>query len=409
MNNVVIDSGGRACSGCGACTAICPKGAIRLQMDSAGFLEPVIQENLCIHCGLCKKVCQRFSVSAAQPVSLYDSRLYALRSTSELTVRESSSGGICAELAKIVIDNGGKAVGCRYCLDTDRAEHAIAVTQDEAEAFAGSKYIQSDPSLAFRQILQEAKGDSRARFLVTGTPCQIRGLSMAASVLGVRDRFLLAEIFCHGVPPYSLWEEECRRIRRKLGAKRFDSVVFRHKKHDWHSYCLRVQSGYCKFFGYRERLRFWHVYFENILLGDACYSCDARKTDSWADIRLGDYWGRAFSGDTNGVSAVFACTQRGTEAVEALISAGRVETVGETDIAEMLAAQNMAGYQSTELHQQTMEVLRKEGLHPAIRFYRRRLGLRHTVKRWLLHITGLLPGGLRVKLRKTHSNLRLKK
>ena len=45
------------CCGCTACYEICPRSAIKMQVDEEGFLYPVIIESLCIKCYNCLKVC----------------------------------------------------------------------------------------------------------------------------------------------------------------------------------------------------------------------------------------------------------------------------------------------------------------------------------------------------------------
>lgn len=45
------------CCGCTACYAICPKQAIVMLEDEEGFLFPNIQEEKCIRCYMCLKVC----------------------------------------------------------------------------------------------------------------------------------------------------------------------------------------------------------------------------------------------------------------------------------------------------------------------------------------------------------------
>ena len=45
------------CTGCEACVQMCGKNAILMQEDIEGFRYPVIDESLCINCGLCKKSC----------------------------------------------------------------------------------------------------------------------------------------------------------------------------------------------------------------------------------------------------------------------------------------------------------------------------------------------------------------
>ena len=45
------------CTGCGACANICPKKAIQMVPDEEGFIQPQIDDDLCIQCGLCTKSC----------------------------------------------------------------------------------------------------------------------------------------------------------------------------------------------------------------------------------------------------------------------------------------------------------------------------------------------------------------
>ena len=48
------------CCGCTACQSICPKGAINIVEDQKGFLQPIINEDLCVDCNLCKKTCNEY-------------------------------------------------------------------------------------------------------------------------------------------------------------------------------------------------------------------------------------------------------------------------------------------------------------------------------------------------------------
>lgn len=399
INNVFISSQ-YACSGCGVCGAVCPKKAIALQLDDAGFYKVVVDEAACVSCGLCKKVCTRFDEQITGK-SLYDAPLYALQSSDAATVKRCTSGGIAHELSVHFLKQGYQVIGVMYNTDTDRAEHVIAHDESQLAAFAGSKYIQSNPEKAFLAAVREAIGNSDARFLVFGTPCQIAGLDKTARQLKIREQFLLVEIFCHGVPSYKVWDEQCSRIRKKLGSEKFDSVQFRYKKDDWHSYCLRVDAGGKTFYGAREKELFWQVFFENVLLGDSCYSCRMRKDVSMADLRLGDYWGSKFSQRSDGVSAVFACTQLGADAIAQLQILGRITQLEATDAAAMLSCQNMGGYHHQQLHDNAIEVLRTQGVRKAVKFYRAQQSPKQKLKRVLLTASAVIPDGLRVKIKKS--------
>lgn len=45
------------CCGCSACYAVCPKSAIKMQMDDEGFSYPHIDESICVKCYRCISVC----------------------------------------------------------------------------------------------------------------------------------------------------------------------------------------------------------------------------------------------------------------------------------------------------------------------------------------------------------------
>lgn len=393
------------CSGCGGCAAVCPKGAIHLELDKKGFFRAVVQEALCVGCGLCRKVCHRFE-QRKKSVSLYDAKLYALQSAEAGTVQKCSSGGIAHELAVQMLSGGGKVAGAVYDLNGNNVRHEIVSDAENVSRLDGSKYLQSNPEMAFAEALREAQ---HTPYAVFGTPCQIAALSAAAELRGVRDQLLLVEIFCHGVPSYKLWEKTLNKVERKLGTERFEDVQFRYKKDDWHSYCLKITGNGKSYYGKRETELFWQVFFENILLGDACQTCQARRTESRADIRLGDYWGSRFQQRSDGVSAVFACTPRGENAIERLLSEGRVTALVASDAAEMLSAQNMEGYHHNKLHEEAMAVLEKQGLDAAVSYYRSRQSGKQKLKRVLLQVSTLIPDPVRAELRKANSSRLLRK
>ena len=404
MQNIHLPNN-HPCSGCGGCAAVCPRGAIRVQRDDAGFYRASVRKDLCVDCGLCLKVCARFTEQPAG-VSLYDAKLYAMQSAESATVHRCSSGGIAHELALQTIENGGIAAGAVYDLTENTVRHEIVTNAGELTALDGSKYLQSRPDVAFRDVLRRAKTEHCAVF---GTPCQISALAAAAEITGVRDKLLLVEIFCHGVPSYLVWEESLKKVKKKLGRDTFDDVQFRYKKDDWHSYCLKIAAGDKTHYGKRETELFWQVFFENVLLGDACQVCAARKEQSRADLRLGDYWGARFQSRSDGVSAVFACTDRGRAAVEALLEQGKVAALTACDAAEMLAAQNMAGYHHQVLHQESMEILRRRGVKAAVAHYRAKQPAKQKLKRALLTASAILPDPIRAKLRKANSSRQLRK
>jgi len=90
ITNVVTHN---KCSGCSACFSSCPKGAITMQMNREGFMEPVIDKQKCINCNLCNKVCPILidTVSTTQETI---PPTYAGWNKDKRIREQSSSGGI---------------------------------------------------------------------------------------------------------------------------------------------------------------------------------------------------------------------------------------------------------------------------------------------------------------------------
>lgn len=46
-----------SCTGCTLCANVCSKDAICMDWSDEGFLEPKVNTDACINCGLCVKMC----------------------------------------------------------------------------------------------------------------------------------------------------------------------------------------------------------------------------------------------------------------------------------------------------------------------------------------------------------------
>ena len=52
-----INTSAVSCCGCSACYSICPVGAITMIADEEGFLYPMVNNDKCILCRSCERVC----------------------------------------------------------------------------------------------------------------------------------------------------------------------------------------------------------------------------------------------------------------------------------------------------------------------------------------------------------------
>lgn len=85
------------CTGCTACTNICPKSCIRMEPDQYGFLRPVINTESCVDCGLCVKVCPNNGIIGKN----YPQVAYAAWSLDAKDRETSTSGGVSSVLSSL--------------------------------------------------------------------------------------------------------------------------------------------------------------------------------------------------------------------------------------------------------------------------------------------------------------------
>lgn len=328
------------CYGCGVCSASCPKKIIDIHLNQNGFYEPKIdKQDKCIDCGICLDVC----AFNHDEIALEDSRInsWAAWSNDEDVRRRSSSGGLGFEIGKQLIEHGYKAVGCRYDIKNQRAEHFIATTVEEFVQSMGSKYIQSYTKEAFNQIDYKHE-----KYLVTGTPCQIDSFRRMIQKYHCEDNFILMDFYCHCVPTMWLWKAYINMLEPKIGKVTYAS--WRNKfQYGWHdSYIMGIDGektslpvnwddGYKLIIKERKsyiRSRksqgdlFYKLFLGDMCLGSQCEKhCKYKYDHSSADIRLGDLWGKTYKDDHKGVSALVSFTEKGKRVIENLSNVTLVE------------------------------------------------------------------------------------
>lgn len=330
MNNI---SKIHNCYGCGVCATACAKKIISISLNKDGFYEPHIEDaDKCTNCGICLDVCA-FNHSDL-PLTERKIKSWAAWSNDERVRRKCSSGGIGFELGKQLIERGYHAVGCRYDIKEQRAEHYIATTVEDFVQSIGSKYIQSYTADAFRQI--QRKGQ---KYLVTGTPCQIDSFRRMIRKFRCEDNFVLMDFFCHCVPSMWAWKAYIKMLEPKIGKVTYASWrnKYGHGWHDswlmgvdgektsepvdWHDkYNQIIKEKECFIQGRKSQGDlFYKLFLGDLCLGPQCEKdCKYKYDQSSADIRIGDLWGETYREDQKGVSALVAFTEKGREIIEGL-------------------------------------------------------------------------------------------
>jgi len=360
------------CYGCGLCSASCGKKVISIELNRDGFYEPRINEpDKCTNCGICLDVCAFNHEERALKDEEIHIKSWAAYSNDEKVRRKCSSGGIGFEIGKQLIEQGYHAVGCRYDIKEQRAEHYIATTVEDFVQSIGSKYIQSYTEKAFKKINRKGQ-----KYLITGTPCQIDSFRRMIRKFRCEDNFILMDFYCHCVPSMLVWKAYIKMLEPKIGKVTYaswrnkfdygwhDSWLMgmdgenNSKPVDWHdSYNLLIRE---KKTYIQSRLSqgdlFYKLFLGDVALGPQCEKqCKYKYDKSSADIRIGDLWGETYKDNQKGVSALVAFTAKGREVVEGLQNVTLVEHPFEV-VAEGQMKQNA---KAKETRTAVMYLLRK--------------------------------------------------
>lgn len=388
------------CTGCGACVAVCPQDAISLAVNGKGFYVANIDSNACVNCGLCQQICIRKEYVTTEDVR--NGTLLSMESKEKEVVRNCTSGGVAYELALAGFREGKTVVGTIYDFGLNCARVIIAESEEDIQAMRGSKYIQGHTDECVKTVFRLANDNPNQEFIVIGTPCQIYAYDRISKQKKMRERFLLIDLFCHGVPSSLVWECFLEEKKRKTGISQWETICFRNPLLGWHNFVLTLKSGDCTIEETSDRSLFYHAFFDNILLNSACFECPARCCGSGSDLRLGDFWGPRYQHREDGVSAVLCLTSKGRNAV---LSAKHLRVIDQTSVDECMKAQSIEPYPNAELHEKAIAELQKtRDLKRTIRDYRKEFSIQRQIYLALKMCYGIFPIAMKQAIKKRIKN-----
>lgn len=298
-----------------ACKNICPKDAVHVKASPEGFLLPEIDVNQCVHCGLCESVCD---FQKDTHIGSDIQRAFSFVHSNKTVVKNSSSGGAFTALSDAILDKNGVVVGVAYDHEFNVA-HAFAVDHECRDRMRGSKYVQSNPGLLYREIKNKLL---QQPVLFVGTPCQCAGLK--SYLKKDYDNLIVVDFLCHGVPNNKMFKEHVAFVEKRNHGKASD-YTFRAKKYGWNSYANVVSfAGSSDNNDLKEdsswiTQSFLTFFASSLSLRPSCFNCPYRSSHRPSDITIGDFWQiEQLTGkkDKNGVSFVTVNTKKG----EVLIS-----------------------------------------------------------------------------------------
>ena len=327
--------GGRnfCCCGCGACSAVCPTGAIQVVWNEKGFQYATLDEQKCISCGQCIRSCpEKNTAQYSRPIK--QSMLYSYKDLDGEVLKHSSSGGFAYRLAEVYLRKRYSVYGCAFDADRHIAKH-IQVTEKNAGdlyKLQGSKYMQS----VFAPVMQQIGKSRYEKKIVFGTPCQIAGVRQ---ITGSNIDVILVDLICHGVPTKAAYDSYMRYLVNKKGFHPQGAVWtdFRYKVKGWRNIYIYNSDGKRKFCASEKRDPYFLHFTRGFSYAPSCYECPWRASSA-ADLRIGDYWGKQYAADKSGVSMLCVITDRGRQCIEEL-RAQEAGIISEQNIEDYFACQ----------------------------------------------------------------------
>lgn len=296
----------KSCTGCAACVNACLREAVILREDRDGFVYPTINEKSCISCKKCERACPVLTGKSASA----HTKAYAAVNSNQSIRDISTSGGVFTLLAELVLDKNGVVFGASYNEDFS-VSHSFAENVEELRQFCGSKYVQSDIGISYRQaelFLKEGR-----YVLFSGTPCQIAGLK---AYLGTDyEKLISVDLICHGIPSTKVWQYYIDyRADVDNNGIRPNYINMRSKSTGWQRYSVEFgysDKTYSKVFAEDP---YMYGYINDLYTRPSCFDCKFKGIERDSDFTLGDFWGIADKypkmHDDMGTSLVFVHSER---------------------------------------------------------------------------------------------------
>ena len=356
---------------------ICAHAAITMEYNNIGRLCPVIDENKCTDCGLCRKNCPALDEKRIQLPDTEDKyighieRVYIGKSEDEGIFRNSQSGGMVTATVKYLFDTGkiDAAIMCRVEDAVEYTSKAVVVTSiEELGNCQRSSYVPIDIVSAMKEIEQYNA------IAVVGTGCHIQGIRALQNFrkkYNDKIKYTLGLIcdrtLCKTVTDV-LYDGNFRQEKKR--------IIWRDKSVNYKTARLLIQTES----GAQKELPRWQRFvLKDSFTNPRCRICfDKLNTNS--DIVFGDPWDMNSVDWHNGMSLVITRTSHGGHVIQDMIDTGCAILV-EAPLDEVLEGQKIN--------------MRKQNVSASLSIYR--------MKGWTLpaYAESLLPSSEIVSLRKS--------
>lgn len=295
------------CVSCGICAGVCPKKCITSTLE-AGSYQPTIDENSCVNCGLCCKVCpgksSDYTTCAANDIFFGQAiKCLAAQTKDKEILAQSTSGGVITTLIKNLLRD--KIYDAAFLVDTYNHDEEtftnLYTTESDFFNTPKSRYVTVNQSRAVSYMLKNPD----AKLILVGSSCFIQGiLKVIAHCKLNRENYFLAGLFCDKTMNYNVWN-----FFKEIGA---DKLYFRTKEQGGWPGNVGIEKQGEKIILPREV----RMNMKDFFCVERCNYC-LDKLNQFADISFGDNYTStplpAHMDKTTGTSCLIIRTERGAK------------------------------------------------------------------------------------------------
>ena len=316
LNNVQNKVTQDQCTGCELCTAICHSGAITYKND-CGFRYPVVNAEKCVNCGLCVKACPAINSTSKTNFNA-DVRVYAAWTKDTQQRKKSTSGGICFELSKYIIENGGCVAGVAWNKDYRNAKYILVDNIEDLPQITQTKYFQPEMGDIYQQIKNELELGRKVLFI--GSACS--NAALKKYIVNDSENLISCDFICRGYTSQVFHEKRIDFLEQKKGC-RITGVQYKNKDKGWTHFGTKFsfEDGTSYYVNRNDDSYELMFKVDDLNTRSSCYDCKYRTMPRISDITVGDFWNiQGVSEDDlqNGVSAVFTFNKKGEDLLNSI-------------------------------------------------------------------------------------------
>lgn len=341
--NVKCISDNLLCAGCGACNAICTRGAISMKRTATmGLLYACVDDIKCIDCGLCLKVCpsvnilERKSEVAKEDIVGDIKSCYVGRSLNPDIFKNAQSGGLVTQILSYLFDENliDAVISCRMIFGrgVPNVSYNILTSKEELHLNQKSCYTQVDVVSALKET------NSYRSVAIVGLPCQIQGVAKLSELKKCKNITYKIGLVCDKTYSNTYMNAIMNNSYQK------EDVLIKYRQKDftfrdvYYSYqkaptVICGKEGVLSIIPNRKRM-----FLKEFFTVPKCRLC-ADKLNVYADIVLGDPWGMKDKYDQNqGDSLILVRTEKGISILNELVKDSLVSVV-RADVEEVVRGQ----------------------------------------------------------------------